>query len=81
MPFHRGKPSLVTIAARGVRSPARCLLALLLLLLTTPAARGAQRLVLVAGGGERETGVPATQARLKNPFGVAFAPPGDLFLV
>ncbi|MFM7158927.1 MAG: hypothetical protein ACKO3P_00985, partial [Planctomycetaceae bacterium] len=52
-----------------------------LLLLTAPAARGAQRLVLVAGGGERETGVPATQVRLKDPFGVAFAPRGDLFLV
>jgi len=48
--------------------------------LVSPAA-AAGRLVLVAGGGEGETEVPATQARLKDPFGVDFSPSGDLFLV
>ena len=81
MSFQRGRPSFVTIAAQSLRTPWVPLLALLIVLATLTPARAAQRLVLVAGGGEHETGVPATQARLKDPFGVAFGPRGDLFLV
>jgi hypothetical protein len=42
----------------------------------------AQKIVLVAGGGEREPqGVPATQAQLKEPFGVDFDQAGNLYIV
>jgi hypothetical protein len=44
-----------------------------------PAARDVVE--LVAGGGSGGDGVPATEAKLTEPFGVARAPNGDLFVV
>jgi len=41
----------------------------------------AEKLVLVAGGMEDRTGMPATQARLKEPFGVDFDQAGNLFII
>src|SRR5437867_11228906 len=41
----------------------------------------ADRLVLVAGGGAREDGAPATQTKLVAPFGVDFDAAGNLYLV
>lgn len=45
-----------------------------------PLAR-AERIVLVAGGSEDRTAIPATQALLKEPFGVDFDRAGNLFIV
>lgn len=45
-----------------------------------PIAR-ASTIVLVAGGTEDRTGVPAQQARIKEPFGVDFDHSGNLFIV
>ena len=41
----------------------------------------AERMVLVAGGSEDAVDIPATQARLKEPFGVDFDRAGRLFIV
>src|SRR5262245_61799086 len=41
----------------------------------------ADRLVLVAGGGAKEDGAPATQTKLVAPFGVAFDAASNLYLV
>ncbi len=41
----------------------------------------AERIVLVAGGDEDRTGIAATQARLREPFGTGFDAAGDLFIV
>jgi sugar lactone lactonase YvrE len=41
----------------------------------------AQKIVLVAGGGDRPDGSPAVQAALDSPFGVEFDRAGNLFLV
>jgi sugar lactone lactonase YvrE len=61
----------------SVRVPALCLA---LCLALTASAR-ADKLVLVAGGGQESDGVPATQGRLQAPFGVDFDKAGNLFLV
>src|SRR6266849_1630464 len=53
---------------------------LLLGLASNPGAR-AERLVLVAGGGEGPDGISAAQAKLQSPFGVAFDRFGNLFIV
>jgi len=41
----------------------------------------AERIVLVAGGSEDRTRIPALQARLHEPFGVDFDASGNLFIV
>ena len=41
----------------------------------------ADKIVLVAGGDEDRTGIPATRARLLEPFGVDFDAAGNLFMV
>ncbi len=41
----------------------------------------ADRIVLVAGGTEPHTGIPATRAALKEPFGVGFDARGNLFII
>src|SRR5262249_24866346 len=41
----------------------------------------ADRLVLVAGGGAKEHGAPATQTKLVAPFGVGFDTAANLYLV
>jgi DNA-binding beta-propeller fold protein YncE len=41
----------------------------------------AERIVLVAGGTEDRTDIPATRALLKEPFGVDFDQAGNLFIV
>src|SRR2546425_11693342 len=41
----------------------------------------ADRLVLVAGGGAKEDGAPATQTKLVAPFGVDFGAAANLYLV
>jgi sugar lactone lactonase YvrE len=56
-------------------------LRLFLLALITAAALRAERIVLVAGGTEDRTGIPAVRAALKEPFGVDFGPTGDLFII
>jgi DNA-binding beta-propeller fold protein YncE len=40
----------------------------------------ADRIVLVAGGGEKGDGAPATEARLHRPFGVDFDKSGAMFI-
>ena len=60
---------------------ARLFLALIAFCLcAAPPVRG-DRLVLVAGGGDRGEGAPATEARLHNPFGVDFDKSGAMYLV
>ncbi len=44
-------------------------------------AASADKIVLVAGGGTGEDGVPAKDAKLKTPFGVDFDRQGNLYLV
>jgi streptogramin lyase len=62
------------------RATMRSLLASLLLLLAFSTAR-ADKLVLVAGGGEGGDGAEATKAKLIQPFGVDFGPNGGVFIV
>ena len=52
----------------------------LLLVVLAPSAR-AERLVLVAGGGDKGDGAHATEARLHRPFGVDFDNSGAMFIV
>ncbi|MBM3852322.1 MAG: hypothetical protein FJ399_04110 [Verrucomicrobia bacterium] len=44
-------------------------------------AHGAGRILLVAGGPEERTDVPAVQAALKEPFGIGWDAGGNLFIV
>jgi len=57
-----------------------CVLAVVLGLGSVPAAL-ADKLVLVAGGGNGADGTPATEAKLVSPFGVDFDKAGNLYLV
>lgn len=41
----------------------------------------ADKIVLVAGGGNDAVGIPASEAKLKEPFGVEFDRAGNLFIV
>lgn len=41
----------------------------------------AEKIVLVAGGGTEGAGIPALQAKLKEPFGVDFDRAGHLFII
>jgi sugar lactone lactonase YvrE len=53
-----------------------------LVLFSAATAMSADKLVLVAGGGTNDTsGIPATEARLKEPFGVDFDSAGNLFII
>ena len=58
-----------------------CLLAAVVITSRAPVAAGADRLVLVAGGGSGVEKVPATEARLDAPFGVDFDKSGNMYLV
>ena len=58
---------------------AQLLAVFLALFLISPAR--ADKLVLVAGGGTGVEKVPATQAKLNQPFGVDFDPRGNMYLV
>ncbi len=40
----------------------------------------AARIELIAGGGVKSTGAPATECRLREPFGVEFAPDGSMLI-
>lgn len=51
-----------------------------LLLWAAPLA-AAEKIVLVAGGDEDRTGIPATRARLLEPFGVGFDASGNMFII
>lgn len=53
---------------------------LLGLLILLPADALADRLVLVAGGGDEAEDVPATRAKLNSPFGVDFDKAGNMFI-
>src|SRR6266566_9455530 len=55
-------------------------LVLIWLVLLSEVAR-ADRLVLVAGGGDKVDGAPATQTKLVAPFGVGFDAAANLYLV
>jgi DNA-binding beta-propeller fold protein YncE len=55
-------------------------MAALVLRMTAPSLF-ADRIVLVAGGGEGGDNLPATQARLNTPFGVDFDLAGNMFIV
>src|SRR3954471_14028845 len=55
-------------------------LAILAALLAATAVAGDQ-IVLVAGGGDGDENIPATQAKLNMPFGVEFDSSGNLFFV
>src|SRR5262249_2029731 len=61
----------------SIGAPALCLA---LWLVLAPSTR-ADKLVLVAGGGQEPDGAPATQSQLLMPFGVDFDKAGNLFLV
>ena len=54
---------------------------LLLSALTLAPALHAEKIVLVAGGHTDRVGLPALQAKLKEPFGVDFDRAGNLFIV
>ena len=57
------------------------LLALLGLALSPISLCAAEKIVLVAGGDEDRTGIPAIRARLLEPFGVDFDAKGDMFII
>ena len=69
--------------ARAGRRPSRprLIIALCAIGLCTAQTARADRLVLVAGGGDRGDGAQAVEARLHNPFGVDFGKSGGLYLV
>jgi len=50
------------------------------LLLSAVVVARADKVVLVAGGGEKGDGAPATEARLHHPFGVDFDKSGAMFI-
>jgi sugar lactone lactonase YvrE len=52
-----------------------------LFLLFAAAPVRADKLVLIAGGGAGDNGIPATQARLIEPFGIDFDQAGNAYLV
>ncbi len=56
-------------------------LRLLFLAVLTAAALRADRILLVAGGTEDRTDVPASRALLREPFGVDFDAAGNLFII
>jgi sugar lactone lactonase YvrE len=56
-----------------------CLLALFLAAFT--GSLHAEKIMLVAGGDDARTGIPATQAKLLEPFGSEFDSAGNLFIV
>ncbi len=43
-------------------------------------ASGADKIVIVAGGGEKGDGAPATEAKLQHPFGIDFDKSGAMFI-
>lgn len=49
--------------------------------LALTSAMHAEKIVLVAGGAEERVGTPATQAKLKEPFGTDFDRNGNLYIV
>src|SRR5687767_11740839 len=53
----------------------------LLTLLCAVTAAGADRVVLVAGGGDKAEGAKATESKLNMPFGVDFDAAGNLYFV
>jgi DNA-binding beta-propeller fold protein YncE len=53
----------------------------LAVLVSAPAVAAADKLVLVAGGGDGADGSEATKAKLVQPFGVDFAPDGTFYVV
>ena len=56
-------------------------LALLAVVLLTALPLRAEKIVLVAGGARDAVGIPATEAKLKEPFGVDFDRAGNLFII
>lgn len=46
-----------------------------------PLVSHAEKIVLVAGGAEDATGIPAAQARLKEPFGTGFDGEGTMWII
>ena len=56
-------------------------ISLLLVWMVQQSAPAAQKVVLVAGGGDQTDGSPAIKAALDSPFGVDFDRAGNLFLV
>jgi sugar lactone lactonase YvrE len=56
-------------------------ISLLLASMALQSAPAAEKIVLVAGSGERGDGSPAIEARLESPFGVDFDRAGNLYLV
>lgn len=63
-----------------MRFPTPAVLTCLVLALSALPLR-ADRIVLVAGGDEDSTGIPATRARLREPFGIDFDHAGNAFIV
>lgn len=74
-------PSASRARAGKRASPARLSVAFVAFVLCAAQIAHADRLVLVAGGGERGDGAPATEARLHNPFGVDFDSSGAMYVV
>ncbi|MBI5772329.1 MAG: hypothetical protein HZA89_01130 [Verrucomicrobia bacterium] len=58
-----------------------CLLALCLSALAVSLPLHAAKIVLVAGGGTDAVNIPATEAKLKEPFGVDFDKSGTMFII
>ena len=59
----------------------RCFKIAIWLMLHSAAGARADRLVLVAGGGDGQSHVPATKAKLVGPFGVDFDQSGNMYVV
>jgi len=56
-------------------------LSVLVAIVTSALPLRAEKIVLVAGGGKDAVGIPAIEARLKEPFGAEFDHAGNMFIV
>ena len=71
---------LTSLASRHTAYMIRLFLPFLLCLANAVLLR-AEKIVLVAGGGEAEADAPAAECRLREPFGVEFTPSGEMLIV
>src|SRR5438067_13824779 len=70
----------LTMRSRSVL-PAISLMALVIVAWPGDCLADVEKVVLVAGGGDKDDGSPATEAKLSAPFGVDFYKAGNTYVV